>query len=164
MSTPLFESAKKIYESALEAVRPEKLLGGKILRDGDRLIVGGEIVETGGSGSVDLLAIGKASPGMAGVLTGILGDLVRGGLIIGLPGSDPGLKNLEFQPGAHPLPDARSVTAGRAALALAGRTGPGRHRRVLASWTARAGPVAPTPRSLAGCRRAASRRARTAGR
>jgi glycerate 2-kinase len=126
MILPLFESAKKIYESALEAVRPEKLLGGKILRRGDRLIVGGEIVETGGPGSVDLLALGKASPGMAGVLTGILGNLMRGGLIVGLPGSDPGLENLEFQPGSHPLPDARSVTAGRAALDLAARTGSGR--------------------------------------
>jgi glycerate 2-kinase len=126
MSLSLLDSARMIYEAALRAVKPERLVRDKIVRDGLRLIVEGEPVETAGTAGVDLLAVGKAARAMAGALVEILGDLLREGLVVGLPGADPHPDRLTFMPGSHPLPDARSVAAGRAALDLAGRTGPGR--------------------------------------
>jgi len=126
MSISLFDSARTIYEAALRAVKPDRLVREKISRDGSRLIVEGEAIETAGAGGVDLLAVGKAAPAMAGALSEILGDLLRNGLIVGLPGADPHLKGLKYLPGSHPLPDARSAAGGRAALDLAGRMGPGR--------------------------------------
>jgi glycerate 2-kinase len=126
MSISLLDSARTIYEAALRAVMPDRLVRDKVAREGSRLIIQGEPVETAGAGGVDLLAVGKAAPAMAGALSEILGDRLRGGLIVGLPGADSHLERLKFLPGSHPLPDARSVTAGRAALDLAGRTGPGR--------------------------------------
>ena len=105
---------------------PSGWSGTRSARDGDKLVVEGEAIETAGAGGVDLLAVGKAAPAMAGALAEILEDLLRAGIVVGLPGADPHLERLKFLPGSHPLPDARSVTAGRAALDLAGRTGPGR--------------------------------------
>ena len=119
MSISLFDSARTIYEAALRAVKPDRLVREKISRDGSRLIVEGEAIETVGAGGVDLLAVGKAAPAMAGALAEILGDLLGEGLIVGLPGADPHLKSLKYLPGSHPLPDARRAAAGRAALDLA---------------------------------------------
>jgi glycerate-2-kinase len=126
MNVSLLESARIIYGSALEVVRPERLLRAKVTRDGFRLVVENESIETGGAAGIDLLAVGKAAPAMAGALAGILGDRLGEGLVVGLPGSDPCLDRLRFLSGSHPLPDERSAAAGRAALDLAARTGRGR--------------------------------------
>jgi glycerate 2-kinase len=126
MNVSLLESARTIYEAALEAVKPDRLVRNKIARDGTRLVVENDVIEIGGPGGIDLLAVGKAAPAMAGALAGILGDLWREGLIVGLPGSDPRLDRMRFLPGSHPLPDEHSAAAGRAALDLAARTGRGR--------------------------------------
>jgi glycerate 2-kinase len=60
---------------------------------------------------------------MASSFAGIAGDLVRDGIVIGthLPIELP--KMLEWIPSSHPLPDERSVAAGRRALDVARRTG-----------------------------------------
>ena len=126
MNAALLESARTIYESALDAVRPERLVREKVRREGERLIIENKAILTGFAAGTDLLAVGKAASAMAGALAGILGDRLSEGLIVGLPGSDPRLDRLKFLPGSHPLPDERSAAAGRAALDLAGRTGPGR--------------------------------------
>ncbi len=126
MPLTLFDSARTIYEAALRAIKPERLMRDKISRAGSRLIVQGETIETAGAGGVDLLAVGKAAPAMAGALAEILGDLLREGLVVGLTGADPHVDRLKFMPGSHPLPDERSAAAGRAALDRTARTGPGR--------------------------------------
>jgi len=122
MRVSLLESARTIYESSLDAVRPERLVREKVARDGEWLVVENEPIETGGAAGIDLLAIGKAAPATAGALAGILGDRLGEGLVVGLPGSDPCLDRLRFLPGSHPLPDERSTNAGFAALSLAAKT------------------------------------------
>ena len=42
-------------------------------------------IETAGADGVDLLAVGKAAPAMAGALAEILGDLLREGLSSACP-------------------------------------------------------------------------------
>ena len=51
MSISLFDSARTIYEAALRAVKPDRLVREKISRDGSRLIVEGEAIETVGAGA-----------------------------------------------------------------------------------------------------------------
>lgn len=73
-----------------------------------------------------VIAVGKASPFMAASFAAIAGDRIRDGIVIGthLP-SDVALpKSLEWIPAGHPLPDERSVAAGRRALDVARRGGP----------------------------------------
>jgi hydroxypyruvate reductase len=85
-----------------------------------------------------IIAVGKAAPFMADTFAAIAGDRVRDGIVIGthLPISLPGA--LEWIPSSHPLPDERSVAAGRRALDVAQRTSPGETLVVLLSGGASA--------------------------
>lgn len=69
-----------------------------------------------------VIAVGKAAPFMADAFAAVAGDRIRGGIVIGthLPITLPA--HLEWIPSSHPLPDARSVAAGRRALEVAERT------------------------------------------
>ncbi len=75
---------------------------------------------------------------MAGEFAKIAGDRIRDGIVIGthLPVALP--PQLEWIPSSHPLPDQRSVAAGRRALEVAGRTDPGDTLVVLLSGGASA--------------------------
>ena len=70
-----------------------------------------------------MIAVGKAAPFMAASFARLTGGQVRGGIAIGthLPIDLP--KPLEWIPSSHPLPDERSVAAGRRALDVARDTG-----------------------------------------
>lgn len=70
-----------------------------------------------------LVAVGKAAPFMAEAFARLAGDRIRGGIVIGthLPIALP--ERLEWIPSSHPLPDERSVAAGRRALEVAQSTG-----------------------------------------
>jgi hydroxypyruvate reductase len=71
-----------------------------------------------------VIAVGKAAPFMADAFAAIAGDRIRGGVVIGthIPIALP--DRLEGIQSSHPLPDERSVAAGRRALDLAARTKP----------------------------------------
>jgi hydroxypyruvate reductase len=75
---------------------------------------------------------------MAETFGQIAGDRIRDGIVIGthLPISLPG--QLEWMPSSHPLPDARSVAAGRRAIDVAQRTRPDETLVVLLSGGASA--------------------------
>ena len=83
--------------------------------------------------TLHVIAVGKAAPFMADSFAAIAGDRIRGGIVIGthLPIELP--KTLEWIPSSHPLPDERSVAAGRRALEVARRTDPGETLVVLLS-------------------------------
>jgi glycerate 2-kinase len=71
-------------------------------------------------GSVAIVAIGKAAHPMARAALEVLGDRVVGGVVVA-PNDDP-IGDLEVHVGSHPVPDAASERAGRAALAVAERS------------------------------------------
>ena len=85
-----------------------------------------------------VIAVGKAAPFMADTFATIAGDRIRDGIVIGthLPIALPA--QLEWIPSSHPLPDERSVAAGRRALEVAQRTDPGDTLVVLLSGGASA--------------------------
>ena len=85
-----------------------------------------------------MIAVGKAAPFMADTFGRLAGDRIREGIVIGthLPIELP--PPFEWIASSHPLPDSRSVAAGRQALGLAGRTDPGEVLVVLLSGGASA--------------------------
>jgi glycerate 2-kinase len=82
-----------------------------------------------------LLSVGKAASAMASAYVAA-GPPVASGLIISTHGDAPA--GLTFMPGAHPVPDARSVAAARAALALAAACPPDGRMTALISGGASA--------------------------
>jgi glycerate 2-kinase len=85
-----------------------------------------------------VIAVGKAAPFMADTFAKIAGDRIRDGIVIGthLPITLP--TQLEWIPSSHPLPDSRSVAAGRRAIEVAQRTDPDETLVVLLSGGASA--------------------------
>ena len=85
-----------------------------------------------------VIAVGKAAPFMADTFARTAGDQIRDGIVIGthLPITLP--TQLEWIPSSHPLPDERSVAAGRRALEVAQRTDPSETLVVLLSGGASA--------------------------
>jgi hydroxypyruvate reductase len=85
-----------------------------------------------------VIAVGKAAPFMADTFARIAGDRIGDGIVIGthLPISLP--TQLEWIPSSHPLPDERSVAAGRRALDVAQHTDPNDTLIVLLSGGASA--------------------------
>lgn len=111
-------------------------------------------------GRVFVIAAGKAAPGMARGALCRWGDRIAGGLVITVaapalaardettPPTDPeeaALRPLRVMRAAHPIPDARSVDAAEAALAVAAALGPEDLLIALLSGGASALIAAPPP-------------------
>jgi hydroxypyruvate reductase len=94
------------------------------------------------AGPVHVLAIGKAAPGMTlGALDALGPRLARALVIAPDDSEDSELRRcprITSLPGGHPLPDARSLEAGRAAQAFAEATPPGNRVLLLISGGASA--------------------------
>jgi len=72
-----------------------------------------------------VIAIGKAAAAMAHAVEALLGDRIRGGLVITKDGhADPAPRRLALHEAGHPVPDERSEAAAREALALASAVPP----------------------------------------
>jgi glycerate 2-kinase len=85
-----------------------------------------------------VIAVGKAAPFMADAFARIAGDRIRDGIVIGTHQPIALPTQLEWIPSSHPLPDERSVAAGRRALDVARGTDPGDTLVVLLSGGASA--------------------------
>jgi glycerate 2-kinase len=108
---PKGDAITRILAAALDSVEPGGVLARCVACDENTLTVSGKRVEL--TGQVFALGIGKAAAAMTGSLAVILGTRLAGGLVVTkhLPEkSDP---RLEVIIGGHPLPDTRSLAAGK---------------------------------------------------
>ena len=100
---------ERIYRAAVEAVDPARLIERALdagLPDAARVYV---------------LAVGKASLAMAGVLIGSLGDRLVAVTIVTLPGAHPSLPpdpRITLCESSHPLPSEKSAAAASTALTM----------------------------------------------
>jgi glycerate 2-kinase len=108
---PKGEAVARILAAAIDSVEPGCVVAKSLAFDGITLAVAGKKIEL--TGRVFTLGSGKAAAGMAGSLAEILGKKLAGGLVVTkhLPEAlDP---RLEVILGGHPLPDERSLAAGK---------------------------------------------------
>ena len=119
----LLEKAEKIWRAALAQVAPKNLIRKRILRKADTLFVQEKRYELSAYESIYLIAFGKAAPAMAESLMDILGKRVQAGILVALPGQKISLPGINVLEAPHPLPDERSLDAGREILALARTAG-----------------------------------------
>jgi hydroxypyruvate reductase len=99
-----------IFRAALDASHATRLVESALAIPEHRAFL---------SRPVHVLSVGKASAQMAAAVTGAPSVAVAEGLVIG-PAPQPALKNgLVFVEGSPPVPDERSVEAGRRSLAFA---------------------------------------------
>jgi glycerate 2-kinase len=119
-----------IARGAIEKASPNHLIGRALQEPAIASRVNGRVLR--------LIAVGKAAPFMAQTFAGIMGGRILDGIVIGthLPFALP--PRLAWIQSSHPLPDERSVAAGRSALDVARQTGPDERLVVLLSGGASA--------------------------
>ncbi len=118
------DAARRIFSRALEAVRPDEAVHRQVHLQGGTLVAGPHRLDLGRFSRVLVLGLGKAAAAMGVAVEEILQERLDGGLVVvpeNIP--DPGLRRLELLRAGHPLPDQRSLEAGRRALELADSVG-----------------------------------------
>jgi glycerate-2-kinase len=111
-----------LHRAALDAVDPASALREVVRRDGDRVEINGRTLPSGSR--LFVLAAGKAAGAMAGAFEAVAGDRIAKGLVVVPDGVEASLAHCTLLHSAHPVPDAQSEQAGRAALALVSEAGP----------------------------------------
>lgn len=125
MTPGLGRDFRAILAAALEAVDPERLVRDAL--DDGRLAVP-EPPADARDGDVVLLAVGKATAGMARGAIGGLTERIREGAALlprGVGAEVPAAAGIRVFRGGHPLPDDAGVDAARTILETARRAGPG---------------------------------------
>lgn len=113
------EDIAAIFSKVIEAMDPSTLVDRALILRSDSLIVSGTCYPLGQNAELRVLAIGKAALSMARGAEAALGSRLSAGLAITKEGLDAGtepLQQFEVVEAGHPLPDERSVEAGRRAL------------------------------------------------
>jgi len=115
-------AANQILASALAAVKPERLIKAAITRAGSQVRLRSqgreELVNLEPLGEVFLVAFGKAAPFMATAFLELLGDRVKEGIVVCLPGIPFFWPRVQRVEAPHPFPDERSVKAAEIILSL----------------------------------------------
>lgn len=130
------EHLARLHEAALAAADPGTAVLRALRLTNGALRAGSYRIPIPPTSRIQLLAIGKASVGMARAAVARLGPRISAGLVIhpsGLPRGSGWPGAVRFRTGAHPVPDSRSLRAGAAALAFARRARPGDLLLVLLS-------------------------------
>lgn len=117
--------AEAIFRAGLSRVDPATMMGRCLSLEGEALIVDTGLeraaYELSSFDRIVVAGFGKASGLMASALEGLLGGRIAEGLVIVKGGQAESLARIRILEAGHPMPDARSVAAGREILALASR-------------------------------------------
>jgi glycerate 2-kinase len=105
----LRQSARLIWEAALNAADPATCIRNFLQIDDNVLSVGGKQFELRGR----LIVIGAGKPGakMAQVVEGILGSYITDGLVVTKYGHALALQRIKLVEAGHPIPDSTGIRA-----------------------------------------------------
>ena len=129
-NSPHGEAITRILAAAIQAVEPGRVVERAVKRDADDLVISRRTYDLSTFRNVYLLALGKASLPMAESMTQILGDSLTSGLVITkhLPAGfkSRGLSKVikgrsSVIQGGHPLPNDRSLVAGKRVIQFLSR-------------------------------------------
>ena len=120
---PQHLAVKQILSAALEAADPARAVQKALRKKNDLLQLNEQSFQLETIDNIYLVAFGKAAPAMASAARKILGNALSGGIVISKYATDHELGNLNFHIAGHPVPDEKSVAAGKAILKLLSQTG-----------------------------------------
>jgi hydroxypyruvate reductase/glycerate 2-kinase len=101
--------ARRIFESALEGVLPERLVADSVLLRNSELHILDAAHSLQPDRKVHIFGSGKAAVGMTKGLLSVLKDKVAGGIIVTNQLSEDDLSPLMVVQGSHPVPNKKSV-------------------------------------------------------
>ena len=124
MSTvALRNDARYIFDAALKAVDPAAATRRHVVREGNRLVIGGIPCDLDRFDRVYIVGAGKAGAVMAGAMESILGGRLTGGVVNVKYGHATPLRRVELVEAGHPIPDAAGVAGTEKIVGLLERLG-----------------------------------------
>jgi hydroxypyruvate reductase len=117
----LAEIARTIFANSLKTVDLGRSVSSQVSVGADSLILAGAEIPLSEVDEVVTIAVGKAAATMVSAIEQPLNPvrgLRRRGIVVGPAQQKMDWANTEFFAGAHPIPDALSLAAARAALAM----------------------------------------------
>jgi glycerate 2-kinase len=114
--TELRKAARGIFDGAVRAVDPAEAIRRHLVRDGERLVIGGERVDLGAVREIVVVGLGKAAAPMAAAVEEILGARITRGVVVTKYGHVQPTRVVRIHEAAHPVPDDAGMAGARAVL------------------------------------------------
>ncbi|NIM16604.1 MAG: DUF4147 domain-containing protein, partial [Candidatus Aminicenantes bacterium] len=105
---------EKIIYHALAKVDPCRLVPDNLRLEGNRLYIKDQWFDLDRFDKVHAVGVGKGAPFLFEGLDSVLGSRIDGGVIVSLEDHAFNHDRVKFYAGSHPLPDQRSLAAGKA--------------------------------------------------
>ena len=140
---PRFAELAGLFHAALAAVDGGAVVRAALRRGGARLVIAGRELEP--RVRLRVLAAGKAAAAMAAAVEAVAGDRIAAGLAVARDAPAEPLRSCALHLAAHPVPDARSESAAREALAFVAAGAPEETLLVLLSGGASSLLACPAP-------------------
>ena len=134
---------ERIFRAGVAAVAPDKALLRHVRREGDTLLVNGEVWPLPERGRVLVIGAGKGAAPLAQALEGVLGGRIGEGAVIVKYGHGMALDRIRLFEASHPVPDAAGQAATAELLALARQAGA--EELVICLFTGGASALTPAP-------------------
>jgi glycerate 2-kinase len=111
---------RSALDAALDAADPARAVRRCLERSGEQLTVAGRTYDLRGFRRVRVVGAGKAGAAMAQAVAKVLGDRLSDGLVVIKDDGRPSIvtAGVTYTAAGHPVPDRRSVAAGRQLLTL----------------------------------------------
>lgn len=112
----LRQSAREIFDAAVRAVDPAEAIRRHLVRQGDRLTIGGEAVDLQRVRRIVAVGLGKAGAPMAAAVEEILGDRIEQGVVVTKYGHLQPTRTIRIHEAGHPMPDDAGIAGAQAVL------------------------------------------------
>src|ERR1043166_62426 len=119
----LRQDALAIFQAGVEAVDAAGLVKQTLQRKGNSLQIAGCFYDLSAYRNVYIAGAGKASARMGGAVEEILGESLKGGVLVTKDGHGAPLKKTEIIEASHPIPDENGVKATGTIMTLLSRAG-----------------------------------------
>jgi glycerate-2-kinase len=124
LSMNLYQQALDILQSAIDAVKPHRLIEYQLSLKNNRLLIRGkESLNLEQFENIYVIGAGKASAFMAQALEELLGDLITGGMVTVKYGHSAACRKITIPEAAHPLPDENGLQATSEILEICKKVG-----------------------------------------
>lgn len=118
------EHALAIFQAAIEAVQPARLLPSHISVDNNTVNICQQSFSLSAIRHIYVIGAGKASAAMAVETEKIIGPLIRDGIVVTKYGHSLPTQRIKVIEGAHPVPDRNCVEAVDQTISLLKNAGP----------------------------------------
>jgi glycerate 2-kinase len=117
------DDALKIFTAAVRAVQPQHLLSRHLQWSNNQLQAGNQVFNADDISNLYIIGAGKASAAMAREAEIILGNRITEGVVVTKYDHGFKLKAIQCIEAGHPVPDEKSVQAGREIIRLLKKAG-----------------------------------------